>query len=118
MPENDDILSRIGNALQSAWGSGGTASPSAPRVPRTAEVLPQTTGNGPGVKMVVGSHGYFPKAPRMAQDQELTRYTRAQQDDIKAADTPAAPAAPAHVAPGVTPQALAAALAFLQGGKR
>lgn len=119
MPDNDDILSRLGNALQSAWGNDSAASASVARAPRYAEVssgAPQTTGNAPGVKMAVGSHGYAPeKAQRMAPDQELTRYTRAQQDDIRSADAPAAPAPPAHVAPGVTPQALAAALAFLQG---
>lgn len=117
MPEDDDILSRIGNALQSAWGNDSAAA--APRTPRTAEVLPTSTGSGPGVKMAVGSHGYFPeKAPRMAQGQELTRYTRAQQDDIKAAEMPAPPPHAAPAAAGVTPQALAAALAFLQQGGR
>lgn len=122
MPDDDDILARIGHSLQSAWGNNTTpAAPAVQREARYAEVssgAPLTTKtDDPGTSrtvLQVASHGYAPeKAQRMASDQETTRYTRAQRDDIKAAGQPSA-----QPPQGVSPQALAAALAFLQGRGR
>jgi hypothetical protein len=131
MPDNDDILSRIGHALQSAWGNH-TAPASAPTRTEQAVGAAQGATRDAAINIAMGPAG---NAQKMLYEANRARQRAEAQGPPKPEDVEAAKRAAAAVGrglagpivsqlaappPSMTPQQQQqqAAVAYLQGGKR